>query len=106
MGRGGGVGVRGRGASFYFIASHLNRIRNVRCPCGVAWHGMAWHVACGMWQALSAALSTDSLCAERERERHTHFAICLCHKHIKSAIKRIGSQMRHETIREMENGKR
>lgn len=87
------------GASFYFIASHLNRIRNV------ARHGQGHkHVACG---------------TERERERgksdrggrHTHYAICLCHKHIKSAIKRIGSQMRHEKRydkmekRETSNGK-
>lgn len=43
----------------------------------------------GMWHVAQRV-------RERGEEAHTHYAICLCHKHIKSAIKRIGSQMRHE----------
>lgn len=63
---------------------------------------VAWHVACG--RLSPAHLTVNMHCAHTHTYTkwagHTHYAICLCHKHIKSAIKRIGSQMRHETIRE------
>lgn len=64
------------------------------------WHGM-WHVAGSLpliWQ-LMCTVHTHTH-TYTKWAGHTHYAICLCHKHIKSAIKRIGSQMRHETIRE------
>lgn len=61
----------------------------------------AVHVACGRLSPnhLTVNVHTHTH-TYTEWAEHTHYAICLCHKHIKSAIKRIGSQMRHETIRE------